>query len=84
MPNLHPPQHEQTPADRLRAGTLGPRPSPAPIVHETSALGRVQSEPRRALDRLIRVCYYVARQKGPLMQAAYLCCCREWVYGRRS
>jgi hypothetical protein len=51
VPNLRPPQHEQTPADRFRAVTVCPRPSPAPIVHKTLALGRVQSEPLLALDR---------------------------------
>jgi len=49
--NLRPPHHERTPADRSRAGTVGPRLSPAPIVHVTLALARVQSLPRRALDR---------------------------------
>src|SRR5262249_10235354 len=30
VPNIRPPRHERTPADRSRAGTVGPNPSPRP------------------------------------------------------
>src|SRR5262249_24554645 len=51
VPKLRPPHHERTPADRFRPGIVGTCTSPAQIVHAPLALARVQSEPRRALDR---------------------------------